>query len=94
MDLREDIRPVPHTAGGSERLSEETVRAYLEAGGYERLAEALTITARHFPGTYFYTPDRHRYVCRVMPGDYWLAGDSTASEERIKALGAARKGRF
>jgi hypothetical protein len=81
----------PHTADGSEQLTEAQALAYLEESGYGAEAAALADTARRFPGTYGYTSDRHRYIVFIMPGGYWKAGDCEASEERIKSLSAARR---
>lgn len=89
----DDIRARPHTVGGSDRLTGEQVRAYLEAGGYAAEADGLMLAAQRFPRTYKYTADRHRYVVYEMPGGYFGAGDCTESEERIKRLAAARRGR-
>lgn len=89
----EDIRPVPHTVDGSDRLTTEQVRAYLDASGYAAEAGPLIEEATRFPGRYSYTADRHRSIVWRMPGGYWQAGDTTESEERIKRLAAARRGR-
>lgn len=80
-----------HVVNDSERLTEEDICAYLAGGGYEAEAAAMTADALRFPGTYKYTADRHRFIVWSMPGRYWMAGDCAESEERIKALGAARR---
>lgn len=81
----------PHTVSGSDRLSEAMTRAYLESSGYAAEAGPVMEEARRYPGTYAYTGDRHRYTVYRMPGAYWEAGDCAESEERIKALGRARR---
>lgn len=85
------IPTYPHTAYGSEQLTEAQARAYLHAQGYEDEAGPLMAEARRFPGIYAYTANRHRYVAFFMPGGFWKAGDCAESEERIKAAG--RQGR-
>lgn len=86
-----DTIPVrPHTVNGSEHLTEDQTLAYLDTQGYVAETETLMAEARHFPGTYQYTADRHRYVAFIMPGGYWKAGDCTQSEERIKRIGRDR----
>jgi hypothetical protein len=87
-----DITTRPHTVNGEDHLNEAMVLAYLGASGYGTEAQAMTEAARRYVGTYQYTADRHRYLAYIMPGGYWLAGDCTESEERIKALSASRRG--
>ena len=87
----DDITAIEHTVDGRSQLTEGEVRAYLSAGGYAGEVEAVTADARRFPLTHTYTADRHRFVVFSMPGGYWLAGDCTRSEERIKALGRGRR---
>jgi hypothetical protein len=87
-----DITVRPHTVSGTDQLNEAMALAYLEASGYGTEAEGLADAARKYAGTYHYTGDRHRYVAYIMPGGYWVAGDCTESEERIKALSANRRG--
>jgi hypothetical protein len=87
-----DITVRAHAVSGSEHLNEAMTLAYLESSGYGTEARAMADEARKFPCTYLYTADRHRYVAYIMPGGYWLAGDCSESEERIKALSASRRG--
>lgn len=87
-----DITVRPHAVSGSDHLDETAVIAYLEASRYGTESQAVADAARKFPGTYSYTADRHRYVAFIMPGGYWLAGDCSESEERIKTLSRARRG--
>ncbi|HEY2086622.1 MAG TPA: hypothetical protein VGH54_11445 [Mycobacterium sp.] len=77
---------------GSDRLTENDVRAYLAASGYSAEADAVTAECRRFPCSYKYTGDRHRFAVYIMPGGYWKAGDCEASEERIKSFGRGRRG--
>lgn len=90
----ETIAVHPHKVNGSGQLSGGAVLDYLTADGYEAEASALMTTAARFPGGYQYTADRHRYLVFIMPGGYWLAGDCTESEERIKRLGRERRARI
>jgi hypothetical protein len=90
----ETIPTHPHVVDGSERLTAEQALAYLDTEGYTAEAVALIAMAIRFPCDYKYTADRRRYVARIMPGDHWLAGDCAESEERIKSLARARRGRI
>jgi hypothetical protein len=91
--MDEDITAVEHTVDGSSRLTEQQVRDYLVAGGYAGEADALISHAARI-GNWHYTADRHRCVHHVWttyPDGYWTAADTTAGEERIKALGRGRR---
>jgi hypothetical protein len=85
-----DITVQRHEVNGSERLTEDDVRAYLTAAGYEAVTARLIAEALKFPGTWMYTTDRHRTIVHRMPGNYWTAADCAESEERIKAQAAGR----
>jgi hypothetical protein len=90
----DDITVTAHTVNGSDHLTEEQARAYLDGQGYAAETEAMIADALRFPETYRYTAGRHRYLVHVLPRDgewCWLAGDCERSEERIKALGRERR---
>jgi hypothetical protein len=89
----DDITAVVHTVDGSDELTEVDVRAYLTACGYAAEAETMITDALRFPHDYRYTGDRHRYAAHVQSGGvwYWVAGDCSRSEDRIKALGRGRR---
>lgn len=84
MQTRSGSRP--HTVGGVDHLQEKDVREYLIDGGYAGEADGLIAKAKKLPYSYHYSEDRHRYVAFFW--EFWVAGDSTISEERIKALRA------
>ena len=95
----EDITAVPHTVDGSSQLTAGQARAYLSASGYEPEADRMIADAVR-RASHRYTDDRHRYLARTAriggtglnPEDwFWVAGDCTRSEERIKALGRDRR---
>jgi hypothetical protein len=95
MKPEQDIKPIPHMVDGRVALTLDEARAYLIASGYAAEAEGMIADALRWDN-YRYTDDRHRYLARMeRSGDGWLwrAGDCTASEERIKALGRQRKNR-
>lgn len=77
----------PHTVNGVDHLQEEDVRKYLIDSGYAGEAEALIAEANRFPAIYKYTQDRDHYLVSYI--EFWLAGDCSASERRIKQLSAA-----
>lgn len=88
-----DIQPIEHTVDGSNILTEQMVREYLIAGGYANEADALIAQAIQF-GNWHYTADRHHcihHVWTTYPDGYWTAADTTAGEERIKAIGRQRR---
>lgn len=94
MAHKEDIQPIEHTVDGSRQLTEQQVRDYLTAAGYADEADSLIAAALRI-GNWHYTTDRHRCIHHewtTYPDGYWTADDSTAGEERIKALGRQRRG--
>ncbi len=78
-----------------ERGTEQAARGYLAlTRGFPATAvDAALDEARRFPGRYAYLPPhRYAYVVKHMPAGTWTAGDSTATEQRIAALGTRRRG--
>lgn len=89
--IGEDIRPIPHTAGGSAELTEAEAAAYLDGSGYQAETADLLARTQKFPGNYQYTADRHRYAAFIVPAGCWRAGDCARSEDRIRSSGAGRR---
>jgi hypothetical protein len=86
------------TCTAPEYLTEDQAREYLTVTrGYPAAeAERVLDEARRFPSRYAYTDDRYAWAVYQPPCAQhdlpwrWMAGDSTETEKRIKALATAR----